>query len=538
MKGVTLSMQHADVIDGVVVGRNLIGGQWCATGSGMAWCSPAEPARQVYSGGEVLAHVDEAIAAARGALAGWRGLGFEKRCVILRKFQQISKARQMEMAERICDEVGKAMWESKAEASLLASKVDITLDQGPEGFGMQRVRDFGIAITASRAGRCVFRPHGVMGVVGPFNFPAHLPTGHIVPALAMGNTVVFKPSDKAPGVGQLLASFFDQALREGLAELGESYEKCGRGVINVVQGGVKVSQKLVGHEGLDGILFTGSWPVAKQIQLANIDRPGRILAFELGGSNAIGVMPTADLRAAAIEIARSAFATTGQRCTCTRRLVLHQDVARRVLGMASKIASNLVFADPRASHPVFAGPVISAASRDAVLDYGRELASRGGQVVMQNGAIESVKGGFYVSPGIVEVEGFTAEDWEKSSSAGADTEVFGPLLRVSLVKSFDELLQQVNATKFGLAAALFSGELREQEAFIEQVRAGCININTGTVGASSKLPFGGMGLSGNHRPAGSFASDYCVVPTAAMIESKPEGAVVSEGMRWEEEWGR
>lgn len=522
----------------MVVGHHLIGGEWVTTGtSGLAWYSPAEPGRQVFAGGEVAGHVDEAIAAARAVSGAWRGLGFVKRCVILRKFQEIAKARQQEMAERICDEVGKAMWESKAEAGLLASKVDITLDQGPEGFGMKRVSDFGIAITASRAGRCVFKPHGVMGVVGPFNFPAHLPTGHIVPALAMGNTVVFKPSDKAPGVGQLLARFFDDALRAGLKELGESYDRCGRGVVNLVQGGAAISQKLVSHPGLDGVLFTGSWPVAKQIQLANIDRPGRILAFELGGSNAIGVMPSAELKAAAIEIARSAFATTGQRCTCTRRVVLHEQIARRVLGMAAKIASNLVFADPRASHPVFAGPVISAASRDAVLRYSQELAKRGGEVIMQNGVIESTKGGFYVSPGIVEVARFTSDDWEKSDEAGADVEVFGPLLRVSVVKDFESMIEQVNATRFGLAAALFSAAASEQEAFIDQVRAGCINVNTGTVGASSKLPFGGMGLSGNHRPAGSFATDYCVVPTAAMIESKPEGVVLSEGMRWEEGWG-
>ncbi len=511
---------------------NLIQGRWHPIpGSALSSVNPARPAQVVFSCAPDVAHVDLAVRAARAALPAWSALAREKRFAVLRRFALIAKERAGAMADLLCDEVGKVLWESKGEASLLAGKVDITLDPAPEG-GLRRVSDFEMKLSETRTGACVFKPHGVVAVIGPFNFPAHLPNGHIVPALAMGNTVVFKPSDKAPGVGQMLAGWFQRAIEEELGA-GGAYA----GVINLVQGRADVAGALVRHEGIDAVAFTGSWPVARRIAEANLDRPGRVLAFELGGSNPAIVMPGADLKLAAIEIARCAFNTTGQRCTCTRRAILHEAVAPRVLSLVGKIASSLQIGDPRAQRPVFMGPINNDGARQHLLGFQRACAQQGARIVMEATALENPDvpgaGGWFVSPGIIQVERFIAAD--APGDPGRDEEVFGPLLRVCTVRGLDEAIEQANATRYGLAASIFTADEGEQQRFLHGVRAGCLNINTGTAGASSKLPFGGLGLSGNHRPAGSFALDYCAYPVASMVE-RSTGATVSEGMRWDDAW--
>ena len=511
--------------------ENLIGAERVGIpGDAVVSTDPAHPERVVWSGGAPVEHVDGAVGAARAALAGWASSPVERRVEALRAFQRIAAERVDEMAALISAETGKAHWDCLGEAKLLGAKIDITLDESARS-GRSRVTGFDVEVTETRAGRCRFRPHGVMGVVGPFNFPAHLPNGHIAPALLTGNTVVLKPSDKAPAVGQALASMY----REALASVGAP-----EGVVNLVQGGAEVAVALVTHDDLDGILFTGSWPVGRRILEANLDRPGRVVALEMGGNNGAIVMPDADLRVAAIECARAAFITTGQRCTCTRRLVVHKDAAPRLLPLLAKIASNLVVGDPRgvAGQPVFMGPIVSAQARDAIDGARRRLAELGARTLLDGPPIDHPSGGHYLGPTIVEVERFTAPSGAYSETvddAGCDVEFFGPLLRVSLAESYEDALEQANATRFGLAASIFTGDGAVAEDFLARARAGCVNVNTGTAGASSKLPFGGLGLSGNHRPAGAFALDYTAYPVASLVET---GAVapVPPGMRFDEAW--
>jgi succinylglutamic semialdehyde dehydrogenase len=525
---------------------NLIAGVWepltnPAPGNSLLRShSPADPARVIWDGSEDPTAAQRAVSAARVALPMWSRLGLEGRVKVLRRFQQIAKQREDALARLLCDEVGKVLWDAKAEAGLLASKVDITLDAAKEG-GLARVTPFELALTPSRTGRCDFRPHGVMAVIGPFNFPMHLPNGHIVPALAMGNTIVFKPSDKAPASGQALVAMFDQALREsGLPE-------GGRGVINLVQGGAKAAQALVAPASdIDGVLFTGSWPVGRAIMQASLDAPGRILALEMGGNNAAIVMGDCDLRQAVIECCRSAFIGTGQRCTCTRRIIVHESVAPRFITAFCKTASSLIIGPPDApgGYPVFMGPLVSSQARDVVLEAQRAMADApdGARVLVpctEHAPIaqrEGAPSGWYCTPGVVQVEAFNASD-DFRASAGADVEVFGPLVRISVTRDLDDALRQANATRFGLAASLFSKDAAAIDRFLHECRAGCLNVNTGTAGASSKLPFGGLGLSGNHRPAGSFSTDYCAYPVASMLE-RGDAAVMPAGMRFEEGWMR
>jgi succinylglutamic semialdehyde dehydrogenase len=517
-------MAHASLQRGE---SNHIAGVWEAIpGAGLVSRNPARPERVIFSAAPEVGAVARAVAAARAAQPAWAGLGVERRAAVLRAFAALAKSEAGRVAEVLCDEVGKVMWEAKQEAGLLAGKVDITLEEGPES-GRRRVSGFAFALTPERQARCAFRPHGVVGVLGPFNFPVHLPNGHIVPALLMGNTVVFKPSDKAPACGQVLVELFARALEvEGVSI---------PGVINLVHGGAAVAAALAGGEGLDAVAFTGSWPVGRAIMQANLDRPGRLLALEMGGNNAAVVLDDADLHQAGVEIVRCAFNTTGQRCTCTRRAIIQRKAAAKLLPAIAKAASNLIVGDPRSAHPVFCGPIISEASRRAVIDAQRAWAARGARTLVPSDEmrVPGCEGGWFLSPGVTVVDRFHAGT--EAGDGGEDREVFGPLLRVSVVDSLDEAIEQANATGFGLAASIFSRDARAVERFVNEARAGCVNVNTGTAGASSKLPFGGLGFSGNHRPAGSFSLDYCAYPVAMMIE-QGSSATVSEGMRFEASW--
>jgi len=491
-------------------------------GEALVSTNPARPSEAIWSGSPDPGHVDDAVAAAREAQREWARWPRERRFEVLRRFRDLCRGRAGAIAALIRDEVGKAMWDATGEAAALAAKVDITLDES-EHAGLRRVTGYDFELAPSRRGRCWFRPHGVMGVIGPFNFPAHLPNGHIVPALAMGNAVVFKPSDKTPATGQLLAELYREALAAEGAPLG---------LVNLVHGAAEPARRLTTHAEIDGILFTGSWPVGRRILEANLDNPSRIIALEMGGNNPAVVMPDADLRQAAIECVRSAFATTGQRCTCTRRLILHADIADALLPVLVKATSTLVIGDPASEQPVFMGPLVNRESRDGVLRFQQAAIEAGARPALEATAIPSEHDGHYITPGILRVDAFRPTE---SDDPGCDLEVFGPLLRVRVVDSLDEAIAQANATRFGLAASIFSSDRDTIERFLTEARAGCVNVNTGTAGASSKLPFGGIGLSGNHRPAGAFSLDYCAYPVAGMIE-RGDAATIPEGMTFDDDW--
>lgn len=434
------------------------------------------------------------------------------------------------IADLIRDETGKVTWDARQEAALLVSKVEITLEDSPES-PRRRVLPFEVSVSATRQGRAWFRPHGVMAVIGPYNFPMHLPNGHIVPALLMGNTIVFKPSDKAPGCGQALAELFQEALDHAGAP---------SGVFNLVQGGADIAAATASHPGLDGILFTGSWPVGRRILEANLDRPSRLIALEMGGNNPAVVMDDADLGLALAECVRSAFITTGQRCTCTRRIIVHERIADRFIGAVCRAAGALVIGDPRSDGPVFMGPIISDEARRNVLEYQSALRRAGAEVLLESRALDLPGMGWYVTPGVIRVNGFhngspVRGPGSPEFDAGCDMEVFGPIVRVCVVRSLDEAIRQANATNFGLAAAIFTGDCAAAERFALECRAGCVNVNCGTAGASSRLPFGGLGLSGNHRPAGAFSLDSCAYPVAGLFESGAEAASVP-GMTIDPSW--
>lgn len=475
-----------------------IGGRWVPIpGDTVRSRDPAAPDRVVWSGAPRVEHVHAAVAAARTAFPAWRSIGFEARAALLRRFAECCARHAERLARTITAEMGKTLAESRAEAKLLQDKVTITLDPAT----LARVRDFEVDAGAGRRGACLFRPLGVMAVVGPFNFPAHLPNGHWVPALLLGNTVVFKPSDRTPATGQVLAEIFEEA---GFPA----------GAFNVVQGGAEVASALVAHEDVDGVLFTGSFPVGRRILEANLDRPGRMIALEMGGSNAAIVWDDADLRRAVIECVRGAYATTGQRCTCTRRIVVHESIADRFVTAFCKLASTAIVAAGTDPEPVFMGPVVTQAAREAVLARQAALARAGGRVLLEAAAFD--RPGWFVGPGLVQVERF---------DRASDCETFGPLAQVSVVSSLEAAFEQANASDFGLVASVFTASEAVWRGAVDALRVGCLNRNTGTAGASSRLPFGGLGRSGNLRPAGSFAVDLGAYPLAALMDGTADTAL-------------
>ncbi len=461
------------------------------SGDAITTRDPAQPSRVVWTGTPVAAHAEEAVTAARSALPAWRALPLQERRAYLERWREACVRHAGRLAAAISREVGKVKWEAELEARIVAEKVTITLEERV----LARVAGFEVAAGAGKTGICAFRPHGVMAVLGPYNFPAHLPNGQIVPALLVGNTVVFKPSEKGASVGQLLAEI---AQEVGFPA----------GVFNVVQGGGAIASRLSTHPDVDGVLFTGSFPVGRRILEANLDTPGRLIALEMGGSNPAFVSENADLRRAAIECVRAAFATTGQRCTCTRRVLVDEKVADRFIPMFLKLASTLVIAGADDGVPAFMGPLVTSDARDAVLRAQAALASRG-RLLLEASPLD--RDGFFLAPGAVEVDRFRLED--------EGDEIFGPFVQFARVSGVEAAVAQANATRFGLAASIFTNDEAEWRSFREGSRAGCVNWNTGTAGASSKLPFGGTGRSGNHRPAGAFAVDACAYPVATMIDT-------------------
>ncbi len=486
---------------------------------------PARPVDIIWAGDPKIEHVDRAVSAARDALTEWSRAPFERRAEALLTVRDLLAERKEQFAELIALETGKALWDARGEAGILASKIDITLDDSANS-GRSRVAPYDVDISDTRKGLCRFRPHGVAAVIGPFNFPAHLPNGHIAPALLAGGTVVFKPSDKTPAVGQLLA----ETYREALASAGVPL-----GVFNLVQGHADIAQALTMHEGVDAILFTGSWPVGRKILEANLDSPSRLVALELGGNNPAVVMDDADLAQSVVECLRCAYISTGQRCTCTRRIILHEKIADRFLDAFLKAARTITVGDPFDDTQPFMGPLIREEAQQSALSFYENAVSMGAEGLLEPHAQEVLgcEGGHFITPALLRVDGFTKSE----EGPGCDLEVFAPLARISVVKSFDEALQQANATRYGLASSIFTKNQQHTDAFLAGARAGCVNVNAGTAGASSKLPFGGLGLSGNHRPAGAFALDYCAYPVASMVE-QGDAKIVPTGMEWDDEWAR
>lgn len=452
----------------------------------MSTFSSVNPAtgETVWSGTAAdAAAVNGAVAQARAAFASWSELPLTERSVILREFARQLGTGKQALAELISQEVGKPHWEALTEVQSMIAKIEISLDAHAKRCG-----EFKSTVGITR-----FKPHGVVAVLGPFNFPGHLPNGHIVPALLAGNTVVFKPSELAPAVAERTLALWRAA---GLPE----------GVLTLVQGGRETGAALAAHPGIDGLFFTGSARAGQALNEQFAKTPEKILALEMGGNNPLVVHRAADRRAAVALTVQSAFLSAGQRCTCARRLIVPAGAEGDAFvdALVHSLSSLRVGAATDRPEP-FMGPVVTAAAADRLLAAQRNLITRGARVRVEMRRLRDGTG--LLTPGLLDVSAVRER---------TDEEFFGPLLRLVRVPDFAAALREANNTVFGLAAGLLSDERELYELFHREVRAGIINWNQQLTGASSAAPFGGVGRSGNHRPSAYFAADYCSYPVASI----------------------
>ncbi|MDP5057424.1 MAG: succinylglutamate-semialdehyde dehydrogenase [Marinomonas hwangdonensis] len=467
-----------------------INGQWLqGEGPAVQSIDPADASLVWQAKSATGAQVDLAIKAARQAFPTWANRPLEERLSIIDAFAELVKARSEDIATVISRETGKPIWETRTEAAAMVGKVAISKQAYHERTGEKTTPMPGATA------RLRHRPHGVVAVFGPYNFPGHLPNGHIVPALIAGNTVVFKPSEQAPATSDLIIQLWQEA---GLPA----------GVLNMIQGERDTGVALANHSGIDGLFFTGSPQVGHILHKDFAGHPGKILALEMGGNNPLLVSEkTADLRAAVHEIIQSAFISAGQRCTCARRLLLpvgeHGDAILHALVKATKALKIDRF---DAAEQPFMGPVVSAQAADGLLKAYQNLVSLGAAPIIEMTRGDSQTG--FITPGIVD-----ATDMLERLP---DQEYFGPLLTVVRYTSLEQAMDIANNTQFGLSAGILSDDLAEYEWFLQHSRAGIINWNRQTTGASSNAPFGGTGASGNHRASAYYAADYCAYPVASI----------------------
>ncbi len=438
--------------------------------------------------------VAAAVAAARAAAPGWARTPLASRIAIVRAFKAAVEADADALARVIASETGKPLWESRTEVASVAAKVDISIQAQAERAGEKA----GVAGGVTQQVR--HKPHGVLAVLGPYNFPAHLPNGHIVPALLAGNTIVFKPSEQTPAVGAHMARLWAKA---GLPE----------GVLGVVQGGGDVGRDLAAAD-IDGLLFTGSAHVGAALAHQFAETPHRILALEMGGNNPLVAWDVGDVDAAAATVVQSAFLSAGQRCTNARRLIVgpgSEPLVEAVLALADRLIVGGPFDEPQP----FMGPVICNAAADALERGWADLQAAGGRVLRPLRRARPDRP--FLSPAVIDM----------THCAPADDELFGPVLQIIRAADWEAAITAANATRFGLAAGLIGGDAALFDRFWHESRAGIVNWNRPTNGASSAAPFGGIGASGNHRPSAYYAADYCAFPVATLAAETLAGSITT-----------
>ncbi|MBB6135315.1 succinylglutamic semialdehyde dehydrogenase [Massilia aurea] len=467
---------------------NYINGEWLAgSGAELATIDPSTGRQTWTSNASSPDDIARAAQAAHDSFEAWALTPLAERIAIATRFRDLLKDNAESLAATIAEEVGKPLWEARTEVATMANKIDISVQA--------HAARTGESATKVADGNAVLRhrPHGVFAVYGPYNFPGHLPNGHIVPALIAGNTLLFKPSEYAPRTAVKTVQLWEQA---GLP----------KGVLNLVNGGRETGIALGQQALIDGVLFTGSSQTGAALHKQFGGQPGKMLALEMGGNNPLVVWDVQDIDAAVHHTVMSAFISAGQRCTCARRLVIENGVAGDAfLARLVAVAAQLQVGPSNAEPQPFMGPVVSSAVAARLVQAQEDMVAKGGKLLLSMRQLDPNTG--FVTAGIVDTtdaQGIPDEEW------------FGPLLQVIRVASFDDALRVANATDYGLAASLLSPSEDLWQRFAVRARAGIVNWNRPTTGAASSAPFGGVGKSGNHRPSAYYAADYCAYPVASI----------------------
>ncbi|HTE63908.1 MAG TPA: aldehyde dehydrogenase family protein [Solirubrobacteraceae bacterium] len=471
-----------------------IGGEWRAGPRTFEDRNPARPAEVVG----VFARADAADAAAACAAAaaaarGWRRTPAPQRGEILFRAAELLAQRAEATAEELTREEGKTLAEARGEVGRAVAILRY--------FAGETSRPVGSVYPSAKAGTFLYaidEPLGPVLIITPWNFPIAIPAWKIAPALAYGNTVVWKPSELTP----LCAARLVEALTEaGLPP----------GVMNLVTGyPAEIGDALTGDPRVAGISFTGSLAVGREIHAAVVRR-GVKVQLELGGKNPVIVLPDADLDLAVDQTVRGAMLSTGQKCTATSRALLVGDVADEFTERLVERVRALRVGDPL-DPGTDLGPLVSDAQRTRVAGY-LDLARSEGHRLAAGGDLPERDGGHFVSPTVY-------LDVDPGSRIGQE-EIFGPVVGTIRVRSLEEAIAVANDTRFGLSASLFTRDLGAAFDFAEEIEAGVVHVNSETPGAEPQAPFGGTKDSSSHSREQGDAARHFYTDTKTVYIDRP-----------------
>ncbi|WP_018661901.1 aldehyde dehydrogenase family protein [Heyndrickxia acidiproducens] len=464
---------------------NFIDGKWCepSTGRYVPVINPATGEQMGEVAQSAKTDVSRAVEAAKQAQKQWRLVPAPERAGYLYKVAELLKQRKEQIARVLTSEMGKVISEARGEVQ---EAIDMAYYMAGEGR-----RQFGDTVPSelrNKFAMSVRVPVGVAGLITPWNFPIAIASWKSLPALVTGNAVIWKPATETPATACEFVKIYEEA---GLP----------KGLVNLVNGsGSEVGEAMVEHPGIDLISFTGSNEVGRKIN----ERAGGLLkrtSLEMGGKNAVIVLEDADLNLAVDGILWGAFGTSGQRCTATSRVIVHQDIKKELEDKLVKRTAALKSGNGL-DETVAVGPVIHAAALRRIDEY-VEIGRKEGAKLLAGGHVQSgggLENGFYYAPTI-----FTDVT---PQMAIAQEEIFGPVVSIIPVRSLEEAVEVNNSVEFGLSSGIFTKDVNRAFEAMRDLDTGIVYVNAGTTGAEIHLPFGGTKGTGNgHRDSGPAALD-------------------------------
>lgn len=455
--------------------------------------SPSDLSETLWEAGIYYEHIDRVVESAQKGFETWRKLSFEDRIIYLKKYQEAVRLRKDEIATALALEVGKPLWEAKTEAAALDSKVTVTITDSYERIKQETIK----GVMPNIDGHVIYRPLGPSLVIGPFNFPCHLANGQILAALLAGNSVIFKPSEKTIYSAQLMIECFHQA---GFPE----------GVVNMINGTGHTSGKLTSDKRIRGIFFTGSRGVGLKI-LENTHKDlNKLVALELGGKNSTIIHHDTNIDHALPELLRACFLTTGQRCTSTSMILIHKKIEQEFINQFKAVTERIRVGHPLSTPDPFMGPLIDQHAEKMYFDFCEFGKQEGAEEILSPKKLDVGYKGFYVSPSIHYAK--------KPNLKGKfiQEEIFGPNCFFIPYEDIEEAIHIANCTEYGLASSVYTRTPEIYQLCLRDIEAGLVNLNRSTVGATARLPFGGLKNSGNHRPAAVSMIDHCVGTVASL----------------------
>lgn len=466
---------------------------------------PADLSRTLWTASEDLSHIDHVIESAQKGFQTWRKTSLEERIKVLKRYQEIVAAKADEIALAIALDTGKPLWESKTEAAALAGKVNVTISDSLPRIADKKIENIMPGIDGHELRRAL----GVCFIIGPFNFPCHLANGQLMSALITGNSIIFKPSEKTVYSSQLM---FECLALAGFPD----------GVVNMINGGGKLASQICADPRVKAVYFTGSRDVGLKILDVTYRDLNKLVALELGGKNATIIHKDADLEHAMPELLRACFLSSGQRCTSTSTVLIHQNIAQEFIENFADITKKIIV-----DHPVdfktepFMGPIIDEMAVKAYEQYCAQAKAEGAQALVDLTRPDTGFEGHYVSPTI-----HYFDKMDKNLKT-LQTEIFAPNVVFAPYTDIDEAIDMSNISEYGLAGAIFTADKNIYHKCLQDMDAGILNLNRSTVGASARLPFGGLKNSGNHHHAGVSMIEHCV-ETIASLETMQTGSSMDE----------